>query len=322
MTVIILTLTESTNQVISGIPHSITLTTDAPSSIFYTLDGTTPDVSSSIYVGAITLPTNNSSVIFKAFATDGVNSSAVLSKTYSPNISGIRQSHSQITSNNIPSAPITPFPFSDKTGSPPFSYGEIGGGLIVDDPEVIGIPDGYDGSGSNKYSDQTDKPLNEYKIIYSDTNDKGERGPNLGTVPNKVTIKNNNPPGPISTFSAASDHFFNPKALVIYQDSRLVPDDGIARFNHQFFTLPHAESNGPSQRAVEGNHTTGSFIRSDHNPNDQTITYSYRDSFTNRWIFSKEPFTPKPNQDGMVVNSRTGMNRVLKWIPFASRKIF
>jgi hypothetical protein len=49
--IITITITESSVQLVSGIPKSVTITTNFPSTIFYTLDGSTPSVNSLIYVG-------------------------------------------------------------------------------------------------------------------------------------------------------------------------------------------------------------------------------------------------------------------------------
>ena len=58
MAVISISLTESQDQVIVDIPRSVTLEANIPSTIFYTLDGTTPTITSSISIDELFLPTN------------------------------------------------------------------------------------------------------------------------------------------------------------------------------------------------------------------------------------------------------------------------
>lgn len=58
MAVISISLTESQDQVLVDIPRSVTLEANIPSTIFYTLDGTTPTITSSIYIDELFLPTN------------------------------------------------------------------------------------------------------------------------------------------------------------------------------------------------------------------------------------------------------------------------
>ena len=48
--VILLTLEESEDEIISGFPEYIVLTSNIPSNIYYTLDGSEPDESSEIFV--------------------------------------------------------------------------------------------------------------------------------------------------------------------------------------------------------------------------------------------------------------------------------
>ena len=53
MAVITITINESSDQILAGIPKYITLTTNIPATIFYTLDGTTPTTLSDMAVGQI-----------------------------------------------------------------------------------------------------------------------------------------------------------------------------------------------------------------------------------------------------------------------------
>ncbi len=80
---IVLTLEESVEEYISGVPAYVEFSTSKPATVFYTLDGTTPDASSLIAVGRVYLPTDGGSVSLKAMAISSEDSSAILEEEYS-----------------------------------------------------------------------------------------------------------------------------------------------------------------------------------------------------------------------------------------------
>ena len=86
MSVINVTITVSTDQVVSGIPKTVSISTNVPATIFYTLDGTTPTLFSSIYTSPIFLPYTPLSVILNVMATNGTDSSPVITETYQTDI--------------------------------------------------------------------------------------------------------------------------------------------------------------------------------------------------------------------------------------------
>ena len=81
---ILLTITESQKQLVSGIPEYLTLTTNKPANIFYTYDGSDPDTNSFISAdGIIKVPTENLSVVIKIFASDSIESTDIYEQSYS-----------------------------------------------------------------------------------------------------------------------------------------------------------------------------------------------------------------------------------------------
>ena len=315
MAVITLTLTQSEIQLLSGIPKFVELTTNIPTTIFYTLDGSDPDTSSSIYLGGeLSLPTNQTTVILKVFATDGTDSSPIITNTFRP-ILTLRQSHDQIT-NNDPLNGLTPI------------YNNFGpNNLIVDKPDTANLFDGYDGTGTGTWSGGTDLPLENYLIQYSEANVIGERGRGIGTVPTNVVIKSREV---TPTSSNVNDKFFNSRALVIYQDGRDEPfDPNVSYINRQFFSLENAETIKDGilfgTTAFEGLTTTGSFVRAHYNPRENTTTYYYFDSQTLRWIISKEAATVTPTSNGLsniIFSSRHRSDRqVFRWHQFKRSRL-
>jgi len=328
MSVISVSITESSQQIVSGIPVSVSLSANIPSTIFYTLDCSEPTLSSSVYIGSINLPTNKSSAVLKFFATNGIDSSAIISKTYSPSIINVRKPHDTVIGLSSGIGVPDLFPYGDNGPINPIRYGPPGG-IIVDAPDVPSIPDGYDGTATGTPASGTDRPLTAYEFIYSTTNSKGEIGHGIGTLPGNATIiVPTNIDQPES--SDASSKFFNPRAMVIYQDSRNPSYDNVTQLNRGNFSLQNLEKsrNGAllTNTAFDSSSVTGNFLRQHYNPRDNTITYYYRDSDSGRWIISVEPFVPRNDNIGslyrVVFSSRSdGSAYVFKWVPFMSRKL-
>ncbi len=321
MTVISITLTESPMQKMEGIPSSITMDTNVPATIFYTLDGTTPSVLSDVYVAPIEMPMDEGTVILKAFATDGVSQSAVITNTYGTTFVGQRQARDTVTGiNTTPLGATFPFGSSGISGSP--VYGNTGG-IIVDNPLEPEIPDGFDGEANQTPAGYTNQDPYSYANIFSETNSIGQRGKGIGTLPASVTVIRAAPTGPES--SDANSSLFNPKALVIYQDStKPVYDEDIPKLQRSFFSLEKPETTryGTLLQTTGGLAPTGSALRTQYNPIDNMITFYYYDNMVGRWIISKEPFRPKNpdigNYANIITSSRLGSAAgfVFKWIPF------
>jgi len=327
MALITVIITESERQRISGIPEFVTIITSIPSTIFYTFDGTDPNTSSDIYVGGeLKIPTNQPSVTFKVLATNGTDSSAIIERFFRPNIIIVRKSHDRVVVNNCGDC-------GDCSTCSPTGQGQWTSfgpdDLIVDKPSVENIFDGYDGTATGTPTGGTDLDLSEYLIKFSDSNRANtERGRGIGTLPSEVTVVM---PPPPPTFSDRNSSLFNPRALVIYQDSREEPDDpSVVNINRQFFSLQNPETTKDgillNTTAFEGNTITGSLLRTHFNPRENTLTYYYFDSHALRWIISIEPFTPaSPRTSGLqkiMFSSRSAADqKVFRWIPFKGRSL-
>lgn len=316
-------ITESPLEKVSGIPDTITLTTNVPATIFYTLDGSEPTYSSLVVIEPISLPTENS-VVLKAFATDGLETSPTITEYFGANMVPLRRPRDKIT--GIDDTCKTRFPFgSSSRGGGVNGVYQNSGGITVDNPLISGEPSGFDGSGTAIAETDLKYPDN-YDVIFSETDRIGQRGRGIGTLPAEVVIIRP-PPNTPQQSSDANSPFFNPKALVIFQDgSQESADPEIPRINRPYFNLEDTRvaRDGALLNPTEPMGPSGSLLKTQYNPVNNTVNYYYYDNRTNRWIISKEPFYPKAslvNNLSQIFQSRaTGsVGLVFKWVPFKYR---
>jgi len=327
--IITLTIVESPIQLVSGRPKFVTMSTSVPATIFYTLDGADPTLSSPIYIGGeLLLPTNPTTLIFKVFATDSVDSSIVITREYRPDVIDLRQTHDVVTTTSGGQS-TDKFPYGTSGPTTQGNWLNFGPNkAVVDRDGLPTIFDGYDGTATGTTTGGTDLPLDQYEILFSDSNFLGERARGIGTLPSTVTVVPE--PAP-SQSSNMNDKFFDSRALVIYQDSREEPfDPNILQINRPHFWLENPERVKDGilldTLAIEGTPTpTGSLVRAYFDPRKNTKTYYYFDSQVLRWIISTEPATSKNPREGLsriVFSSRgSGASRVFKWVLFKGSRL-
>lgn len=326
MAVINLTITESVEQVVSGIPKTISITSNIPASILYTLDGSTPTLFSNIYTGPLFIPFNKLSITLSVFATNGTDSSPIIVEIYTTNIlTDARLAHSATDAQANSSIPDL-YPFGTNPLQPIGNFLNPGdAGVNVNNPALPTIPSGFDATGNpNAFTNQPYDTLN-YDIVYTTRNATGESI--VGNLPATVQIQNEIPaPETSEQFTS----LFDPRAFVIFQDfSKENPNDPI-HINRQFFTLENPErardGNAFFTSGLDAPPVSGSFLRSHYNPRDNTITYYYLDTWTNRWIISKTPYQPTGSFDGNLSTAAFARNGgagvVFEWLPFTRRVLF
>lgn len=328
MTVISVSIEESSEQVMAGIPKYLTITTNVSAVIFYTLDGTEPTLFSDIYTGPIFLPFDRLSIILKVFANDGVDSSSVITETYQTNmIQNARLPHSGTDASAGENLPLL-YPFGTSPLQPTVTFTNPADvGVTVFNPELPSTATGFDGSGNE--TGFTNEPYNieNYQINYSTRNAAGEYGRGVGTLPATATIEPEVPePEQTDQFS----NTFDPRAFVIFQDfSKDDPNDP-PQINRQFFTLENPErardGNSYYNTGLDSPPVSGSFLRSHYNPKDNTMSYYYLDTWTNKWIISKQEYvnnnTTPGNMAGVTNSRQRGAGMVFEWLPFTRRVLF
>lgn len=324
MTVISITITASAEQVVSGIPKTIALETNVPASIFYTLDGADPTLFSSIYTSPVHLPFDRLSITLKVMATDGTDFSPIVIENYiSTILDNARLPHSGTSAQSEAPAPDL-YPFGTPTLQPNGTFVSPGDASItVDDPALPATATGFDSDGNPDAFTNQPFNLENYSVIYSITDAEGLKSNGVGNLPGGVVVQSETaPPEENQQFS----NMFDPRALVVFQDfSKENPDDP-PQINKQYFISENIEKARDGaylySTGLDAPPVNGTFLRSFYNPKDNTITYYYYDSWSNRWIISKTAYQPTGNFDGNLSGAASAFGgRVYEWIPFARRML-
>jgi hypothetical protein len=346
MATITISIVESPLHLLAGIPSNVTLDTNMPATIFYTLDGTDPSVDSFVAVGPIEMPTDSAYVLLKAFATDGVDYSPVISQEYKTSVIGGRNPHDRAFTHPMTGAT---YPFGDNFENPnPTTFGNTAG-IIVDQEDNPhrrpdgyrvqstpvsynpNLPDGYDvyepGGGAAYFV----KPKRKYDILFSETDEIGQTGRGIGTLPGRVLYVKPRNDNIQKESTNAQRPLFDPRAMVIFQDSREEPyDPSVPKINRPYFDLEDqskARDGSLLTNDVGAITPAGSFVKAHYNPTHNTMTYYYYDNRVGRWIISTEPYhqsqNPTSNLAGIVTRSsrEAGVGLVFKWIPFKYRRL-
>jgi hypothetical protein len=327
MSVIAITIIESSIQTMPGIPDTIALTTNEPATVFYTLDGSAPDTFSPIYVAPIIMPQSKLKVSLNIFATNGIDNSAVITKEYNIDVSKVitatdsRVPHSAVSNLGNSSDNNSEYPFGRNAPSPDFQYlGASNAGTTIYNEslpaEATGynqnmIPDGYSNS-----------PVDPFSIIYSTANFENVITPGVGSLPAKTKIIGKSTPVEFTQgYSSTSDKMFNPKAFVVYQDSSTEDPSNPAIINRDHFNLEPAEITRDGallfNNSLDTPTTSGNFIRSAYNERTNELTNYFYDANVNRWIISKTPYMPNHNMSNlghMVYPRNQGVGMVFLWI--------
>jgi hypothetical protein len=261
MAVVTLTFTSSTQELSDGIPKYVTIESNVPSTIYYTLDGTTPTTASVIYTTTIEIEGPYSSLTISAFGVDSNgDSGSILSQTWSPDSTGLK-----------------------------FTRREGNEGLVINRYGLgEDYVDGYDADGlPGRFVDIDLETLHMLKI-------RTEHGLN-GIAPGteiEVGI-----PDPSTTASLIDDgipnystpeigELFNPYARLIEIDNRKDNDINITLRPYGSLSNPYTDEGGQRIResADDANLVTGGLIRSFYDSKNNIMVSYYYDNYSNRWV--------------------------------------
>lgn len=287
MTVVALTFTSSDEEITSGIPRYVDISSNVPSTIYYTIDGSTPTEESLIYVETLQLSDGQTSITLSAFGVDYDGYlSPILTQTFA--------------------ADQTDITISRNIGSE---------GLVVDRyDDLTDYVVGYDYMGEAvAYSDIERIDLSE---IHSSS---GRLGLAEGTL---IEISKPNPEDTANPFddefqanSSPSDLFFNPYAKTITVDKR--EDNTVTILSRPFGSIRtnanrHNIWERQELRGAESTHVSGGHIRTFYNSKNNIMMGFYYDNYTNRWIRSIQ------DMPSNITNSfnfwQFGQPLVFRWI--------
>jgi hypothetical protein len=291
MAVIAITATGLGPQLISGIPQLVALSTNVPSTIFYTLDGSSPTVLSRVYVSAILMPTDMS-VRLRAWAISGTDRGS-LDITFSTNSSALTY---------------------------PRRIDGYGIGIAVDAYNVVPVLlDGYKPDENlvvdvpARYSDYE---LKDLEIQFSRTGPDGEgrgtaiiNGPVVGGVP-EIDPRPSSPNN--------QNVYFNPRSMYIVIDGR----DGYEDQSVYIINRPYGNTmdmvkylQGKSMYEPQP-YISGGHVKTFYSIRDGygiACAY-YFDHNETRWIKSIQSFDPNTIPQGIGDRRQFGPPLVFKWI--------
>ena len=278
---IILTLLESEEQIISGIPEYIEFETDVASNVFYTLDGTEPTIESLIALGKVYLPTSGLTLTLKAIALSASDSSGVLEQTYS----------------------------SDSTAlDGPRNIGE---GVSV-------LPFGST-SVNNLSFDVDGYAAQESSIEFVDLDIKASLIPNSKKT--SISFINfAEAPVDDDSFSSSSVNdnvYFDPKAKLILVDgstNELFDNQQVKLINRTYNSFDptsrlYAERLGQEEPII-----TGNYVRSYYNAATKEYVSFYYESVDSRWIISKQKLENTVVKSGHPSGGPRGGRFVYRWV--------
>lgn len=268
--IVVLTLEESEDQIISGFPEWVTLSTGAlASTIFYTLDGSDPTEDSEIYVGKVTLPTDGITAILKAFAKvvtlSGTFYSGQLEKVYFTNQKNIDKNR-LLGKEGVRVLPANGVPINNLS---------------------------YDADGNP--AQQSVIPIEKMELIGSTSNNRGEDIPGSTTL-DFINFSIKSIPTAKPLISSPNDNInFDPKTFYIIIDGTTQDkiDNQVVRIINRPYGTMDLVSPFYNRNSLYHQVTTANFVRHMINPISGKTVFYYRDSREGRWIKSIQQAEPK-----------------------------
>jgi hypothetical protein len=282
---IIITVVQSTNQIISGIPEYIEVETNIPSVVFYTFDGSDPTLDSSFLTGTrLLLPTSGNSVSLKLVAIAGSESSDIFEHEWITVVNNITKRFEETQGINI---------------LPP-------GADVVDSLAL-------NQSGSAARETSIEFVDLEMKATDRDKFKKFERGKtSLDFINFKLELIINEEPYQSKVSTVNNNLDFDPKAGLIIIDGS-TPEKMTAQtikiINRPTDTMaPRSDSYNfrVGRESVQSSNLVRYFI----NPKTGKMVFYYFDSRECRWIQSIQQITTK----NLNIGQQVGNPKVFSWI--------
>lgn len=283
---ILLTITESENQLISGIPEYVTVESSVPANIFYTLDGSEPNEDSDIYIDKIYLTYSTPSVILKVKAVGAFEESDVVEESWTTTVPDIGRTA---------------------------LVGKEGINILPAGEEIV------DSLAEDQDGDRQRSTVIEFVDLDIKTNTTDSIGQD---IPGDSTIDFIKFPK-VNTveevkISSTDSINFDPNAKVIIVDGYAGFDDQKVRVINRPHGTMRPVSKFYDEKVHYDNMVSGDFARYMYNPKTKKLVIYYRESLDGRWIISSQKV------DAKSFNlTPSGNPFVFKWIiDRAQTKIF
>lgn len=293
--IVTLTFTAQNDEIISGIPRFVEITSSEPASIYYTLDGTLPSQLSTAYTGPIEMPKGENSVTLSAVGYvvdqfENVTPTPVLSNVYYSDVSEITKTR--------------------------YFFFE---GIVYMYPGGLDLPFWYDSSGNESvFIDVLEEELDNITLIP----DRDELGAHRETD-NEVsridpertaTLIDND----FKLFDTPDSDTFNPEALFIRIDGRNETNtDDVLLINGPHLSLRDPRRNYAGLDFYSNkntNYRSSNFARSYYNRDKGIVVFYYYDTNNGRWVQSIQNL---PDMDtSNLVKPSMGNPVVFKWFNF------
>lgn len=281
---IILTLTESTSELISGFPEYVIFEADTPATVYYTLDGSDPGFDDLIAVGETPLPTDGKGFTLKAIAISVGDSSEILEASYSTD------------STNI--------------SGPRHGYGD---GIVVMDSSDVSV--------NNLSMNTSGEATQVSSIEFVDLDIKASRVDSSGVRldENKTSISFINfpdkSPGDIEIVMSTPNNNanFDPTARFITIDGstpQKFEDQVVKIVNRAYSTFGPTSSFYNARLADQQPVVTGNYVKSFYNPDNGLYVSYYWESLESRWIESIQ----RVDVSQLSLGSKMEHKFVYRWI--------
>ena len=288
MAVITLSFIASDEEIVSGIPRYMTIESNVPSTIYFTLDATTPTINSPVYISTFEMSDGVNSITLSAFGIDADGySGAILTQVFAPDVTRIT-----VSRNIVPE------------------------GIIVDGfDDLTNIEDGFDGSGN--VVSFIDIPLIDLELIHSS---EGRLGLADGTQIDIIKPSPEDTPYPFDdnfvAFSTPQNaQFFNPYAKTIVIDDRV--DNDIRIINRPWGSMRSMSKNFNGQMEITGSDSTyvsGGFVKAFFDAKKNVMVSYYFDHNQTRWVKSIQAL-PSGITNVFGFN-QSGSPLVFRWLPY------
>lgn len=256
-----LTLQEAEIELLDGFPEYVYFNTSIPSTVYYTLDGTDPNLNSLIAVDKVYLPTLSGSITVKAIAIAGDDFSEIISAEY-------------YVSNDLDGRRIT--------GNE---------GIVVmryDDTPVESLSYAYDGSSASNIA----YDVNDLEIKASQTDSYGVEIKEGKTSREFINFSKKNEPVESSDVSSPNN---NPnfdasaKFIIIDGTTNDSKENQVVKIVNRAYSTFGTTTNFYKERLGEKEPiVTGNFVKSYYNKNTGKYVSYYWESLESRWIRSDQ----------------------------------